>query len=70
MDPVMANRIAGLAKRKPFHVRESHQARGRPQEPAVCLECGAVLQQGRWQWLPRPEGAQIAICPACHSSWT
>ena len=34
--------------------------------PAVCPECKAVLDSGRWQWLADiPEGAEELLCPAC-----
>jgi NMD protein affecting ribosome stability and mRNA decay len=47
-------------------VHDAYKARSKPQEPTVCPECGAVFHKGRWQWLPRPEGAESAMCPACH----
>ncbi len=50
----------------PEHVHDSYKARGKLQEPTVCPQCGAVFHKGRWQWLPRPEGADTATCPACH----
>jgi NMD protein affecting ribosome stability and mRNA decay len=34
--------------------------------PTLCPQCGAVYADGRWQWLPRPEGAHSELCPACH----
>lgn len=45
---------------------DSYKARGKLREPTVCPRCGAVFHKGRWQWLPRPEGAHSEMCPACH----
>ncbi len=34
---------------------------------AVCPDCGAVFQKGRWQWSSRrPAGATEFVCAACH----
>ena len=48
------------------HEHDSYKARGKLREPTVCPRCGAVFHKGRWQWLPRPEGAHSEMCPACH----
>lgn len=45
---------------------DAYKARGKLREPTVCPECKAVFHKGRWQWLPRPEGAHSEMCPACH----
>jgi NMD protein affecting ribosome stability and mRNA decay len=38
----------------------------KPAEPCVCPTCGAVFQDGRWQWLrPRPKEAHRELCQAC-----
>ena len=48
------------------HVDDSYKLRGKLAEPTACPRCGAVFHDGRWQWLPRPEGAHSEMCPACH----
>ena len=48
------------------HVADPYRSRGKPREPTVCGECSAVFHAGRWQWLPAPESAERATCPACH----
>ena len=47
-------------------VMDSYKARGKLSEPAVCPDCGAVFQAGRWQWLAKPGDAHQTTCPACH----
>jgi hypothetical protein len=37
----------------------------KPPEPTRCPDCGAVFHAGRWQWIPAPDGAHEAACPAC-----
>jgi NMD protein affecting ribosome stability and mRNA decay len=56
-------RIAGRAQSEGVH--DPYQARAKLPEPAVCRHCGAVFHAGRWQWLPLPEEANRAECPAC-----
>lgn len=34
-------------------------------EPTVCPSCGAVYQDGRWQWLQRPAVFEEHLCAAC-----
>lgn len=34
-------------------------------EPTVCPSCGAVYQDGRWQWLDCPAHAERVACTAC-----
>ncbi len=46
-------------------VRDTHKAKGKPREPALCPECGVVFHKGRWQWLEAPAGAHASLCPAC-----
>ena len=38
----------------------------KPGEPAVCPQCGAVYQGGRWCWAKRPSAALQITCQACH----
>lgn len=51
---------------RPERVHDTYQMKGKLPEPTVCTGCGAVYHAGRWQWLPRPEKAGSALCPACH----
>ena len=44
---------------------DPYRAKGKLREPSVCSQCGAVFHKGRWQWLPVPEDAHRAVCPAC-----
>jgi NMD protein affecting ribosome stability and mRNA decay len=48
------------------HVDDSYKSRGKLPEPAICSQCGAVYQEGRWRWLPKPDQAHEVVCPACH----
>ncbi len=45
---------------------DSYKATGKPQEPTVCPQCGAVYHEGRWQWAPAPANAARELCRACH----
>ena len=47
-------------------VHDTYRQRGKPPEPTVCRQCGAVFHKGRWQWLPAPAGAHETLCAACH----
>ncbi len=46
-------------------VHDPYKSEKKPPEPTRCPECSAVFRDGRWQWLPAPEGAHEALCPAC-----
>jgi len=45
---------------------DPYQAKKKYHEPTVCGDCGLVFHRGHWQWATAPEGAEIALCPACH----
>ncbi len=50
-------------------VHDPYKVRRKLPEPALCPECGAIYQAGRWQWPKpklRPEGAHEVVCQACH----
>jgi len=47
-------------------VHDSYKTKGKPHEPTICRDCGAVYQKGRWQWLKKPADADQTTCPACH----
>lgn len=47
------------------HLEDPYLERGKPAEPAVCPDCGAVFHKGRWQWSDAPEAAHEHRCPAC-----
>jgi hypothetical protein len=46
-------------------VSDPYQLREKLVEPSVCPDCGAVYQQGRWQWSAAPKNAHLARCTAC-----
>lgn len=46
-------------------VHDAYKSGKKLPEPTRCPQCGAVFRDGRWQWLPAPEGAHEASCPAC-----
>ncbi len=47
-------------------VHDAYKAKGKLHEPSVCMQCGAVFHDGRWQWLVAPKEAHRVTCPACH----
>lgn len=47
-------------------VHDPYKSRGKPPEPTLCPQCGAVFSGGRWQWIEAGAGAHEALCPACH----
>lgn len=47
-------------------VHDAYKAKGKIHEPSVCLQCGAVFHQGRWQWIKASADAHAVTCPACH----
>ncbi|MEK6735712.1 MAG: BCAM0308 family protein [Pseudomonadota bacterium] len=48
------------------YVHDAYKSKGKPLEPTVCPQCGAVFHEGRWQWRHAPLDAHHEICPACH----
>jgi hypothetical protein len=59
-----SRRTAGRAQ--DTHAIDPYKARGKSSGPAVCAECGAVYEAGRWNWAPPPKAAEETICQACH----
>jgi NMD protein affecting ribosome stability and mRNA decay len=47
-------------------VHDSYKAGHKLREPTCCPDCGAVFQNGRWQWAAAPASAHKEKCPACH----
>jgi NMD protein affecting ribosome stability and mRNA decay len=47
------------------HVTDPYRARGKWKEPTTCPGCGAIYQQGRWQWGAGDARAEQHLCPAC-----
>jgi hypothetical protein len=48
------------------HIVDPYRWTRKPNEPAVCPQCGAVYQDGRWNWSARAVNAVEVICQACH----
>ena len=44
---------------------DAYRERAKPPGSAACPVCGAVFDNGRWHWGPRPEHARDHVCPAC-----
>lgn len=45
---------------------DAYKSAGKPPEPTVCPQCGAVFHGGRWCWAEAPKNAHAVTCPACH----
>jgi NMD protein affecting ribosome stability and mRNA decay len=50
----------------PERVHDSYKSGAKLPSPTLCPDCGAVFDEGRWQWKARPEAAHSELCPACH----
>jgi hypothetical protein len=67
-----APRPAGHSHRRRFgrgqwdHIIDPYKRAQKLHEPTVCPQCGAVYQQARWHWAPRPVDAREELCQACH----
>lgn len=46
-------------------IDDAYKVKGKLPEPAVCPQCNAVYQKGRWQWIEAPANASPHTCPAC-----
>ena len=46
-------------------VHDPYKARLKMPDPAVCPECNAVYENGRWHWGAAPEAASETTCQAC-----
>ncbi len=47
-------------------VHDPYKAQLKLPEPALCPQCKAVYQQGRWRWGDLPTEATEVLCQACH----
>jgi hypothetical protein len=45
---------------------DPYRERHKPKGAAFCPTCGAIFEQGRWQWGSHPAAAHEHVCPACH----
>ena len=61
--PAAARRIAGHSQED--HIRDPYQRQQKLPDDTICLQCGAVYRQGRWQWGAKPESSHKALCAAC-----
>lgn len=67
--PLQLRTAGGLEPRRNRRLEdrnsESYRMRRKPSAPNWCPECGAVFQDGRWQWTERASNAREERCPAC-----
>jgi hypothetical protein len=61
--PARSRRIAGRAQED--HILDPYQRQRKMHEGMVCPQCGAVYNEGRWQWSAAIEPTHREICPAC-----
>ena len=47
-------------------VHDAYKSSAKLRSPTRCPDCGAVYEDGRWQWLKAPADAHVERCPACH----
>ena len=49
-------------------INDPYKASEKPHEPAICPQCGALFQEGRWQWRwpSAPAYREARLCQACH----
>jgi hypothetical protein len=51
----------------PEREHDPYKARAKSAGPAICPQCGACFDAGRWFWRQQPlSGAAPETCPACH----
>lgn len=51
----------------PEREHDPYKARGKSAGPAICPQCGACFDEGRWFWREEPLAkAASETCPACH----
>lgn len=56
-------RIVGRAQED--RILDPYPPRQKLDEGTVCPHCGAVYQEGRWQWVARAEDVAEELCSAC-----
>jgi NMD protein affecting ribosome stability and mRNA decay len=56
-------RIAGRAQQD--HILDPYQRQRKLHDGTRCPQCGALYQDGRWQWTAMPQAVQEELCPAC-----
>ena len=50
---------------------DPYRMQRKPPEPSWCPQCGAVFEEGRWQWKERLSStAPQVVCPACQRERT